>query len=310
LSSIPYLKRLFGSTETQIQQTDIVLMLTPHIIRIPDITEEDLQPLWVGTESNVELRGSSRQSAFASPFEDEREERKYPGIPDIPEDEFMAGAEKEEAEPAEDAPPQTALPAAAAPLTVAPSDTQPAESDTGGPNEQAPPPPPPPPIGGVQPTSPGSPGTQPPPGGPPPQPSGPATVTLNPSYLTATIGKDFTVSVAISGAVNVGSVPFHLGFDPAHVEFIAAGSTSPFLSRDGTPVFVLATAGSQGREVIAGLSRQGNRPGADGQGVLLEMTFRPKKPGTTTINFTDISVLDPQAQPLPFERLGMTVVIQ
>jgi len=36
LSSIPVVRRIFGNTETNIQQTDIVLTLTPHIIRIPD----------------------------------------------------------------------------------------------------------------------------------------------------------------------------------------------------------------------------------------------------------------------------------
>jgi len=105
-------------------------------------------------------------------------------------------------------------------------------------------------------------------------------------------------------------VPFHLAFDPNVLEFMGAGSTSPFLSQDGTPVFVLATIGSGGREVIVGLSRQGSRPGVTGSGTLIPITFRPKKPGTTSLSFTDLSVLDPQAQPLPSEKLGMTVVVQ
>jgi hypothetical protein len=129
-------------------------------------------------------------------------------------------------------------------------------------------------------------------------------------YLTAPLGKDFTVRVTISGATGVGSVPFHLSFDPGALEFVGASNVSPFLNQDGTPVFVLATVGAGGREVITGLSRQGSRPGVSGSGTLIEMTFRPKKPGTTTLSFTDLSVLDPQAQPLPSEKLGMTVVVQ
>jgi len=31
------------------------------------------------------------------------------------------------------------------------------------------------------------------------------------------------------------------------------------------------------------------------------------KAGTTTLNFSDISVLDPSAQKLPFDRQGMTI---
>jgi len=105
-------------------------------------------------------------------------------------------------------------------------------------------------------------------------------------------------------------VPFHLAFDPNFLDFVGAERTSPFLSKDGTPVFVMATVGAGGREVITGLSRQGSRPGVSGDGILIEMTFRPKKPGTTTLNFSDLSVLDTQASPLPSERLPMTIVIQ
>ncbi|HKQ97759.1 MAG TPA: cohesin domain-containing protein, partial [Candidatus Polarisedimenticolia bacterium] len=137
-----------------------------------------------------------------------------------------------------------------------------------------------------------------------------AMVSFNPSFLTAKLGEDFKVSIVISSATGVGSVPFHLAFDPQFVEFVGAANASPFLGQDGTPVFVLATTGAGGREVIAGLSRQGSRPGVSGGGTLLEMTFRPKRPGTTSLSFSELSVLDPQAQPLPSEKLPMTVVIQ
>jgi hypothetical protein len=51
-------------------------------------------------------------------------------------------------------------------------------------------------------------------------------------------------------------------------------------------------------------------PGVSGQGVLIDLTFHALKPGTTTLNFTDLSVLDPSAQKLPFDKQGMTVNIQ
>ena len=316
LSDIPLLKRLFGSTQTEIEQTDIVLMMTPHIIRIPDISEEDMQPLWVGTEGNVALRGASRQSAFASPFEGGEGERKYPGIADVPEDEFMGAKPKEEVSPAEETEPQAPPPSFVVPPAPAPSNGQPTENGAGQPQDQQQGQTPPPSGGstGVAPPPPGSPAPEPPTAGEPSQPTGPAIVTMNPSYKTVNINSpQFTVSVAISGAVNVGSVPFHISFDPTFVKFDGAPNNSPFLSQDGTAVFVLTTLTAQKREVIVGLSRQGSRPGASGQGVLIEMTFTALKPtagASTTIDFTDISVLDPQAQPLPFEKIGMTVVIQ
>jgi len=37
-----------------------VLTLTPHIMRIPDVTEEDLVPVYVGTDSNISFQGTPR----------------------------------------------------------------------------------------------------------------------------------------------------------------------------------------------------------------------------------------------------------
>jgi general secretion pathway protein D len=59
LGDIPFLGRLFTRTDTQKRRTDLVLTMTPHIIRIPDITEEDLAPMWVGTGNNLTFRGVS-----------------------------------------------------------------------------------------------------------------------------------------------------------------------------------------------------------------------------------------------------------
>ncbi len=71
LSEIPLLGRLFSKKRSQNARTDIVLTLTPHIIRRADITPEDLLPIWVGTEQNVTFRGGSPriESEAEGPFE-------------------------------------------------------------------------------------------------------------------------------------------------------------------------------------------------------------------------------------------------
>jgi general secretion pathway protein D len=45
LGDIPVLGQLFGRNRREAQQTDVVIMLTPHIIRSLDLSEEDLRPL-------------------------------------------------------------------------------------------------------------------------------------------------------------------------------------------------------------------------------------------------------------------------
>jgi general secretion pathway protein D len=58
LGDIPLLGRLFRNETTTDKNTDLVLTLTPQIIRFPDIEEEDLAPVWVGTESRISYTGT------------------------------------------------------------------------------------------------------------------------------------------------------------------------------------------------------------------------------------------------------------
>jgi general secretion pathway protein D len=50
LASLPFIGRLFARNKDEAQQTDIVMTLTPHVIRKTDITEADLRSFLVGGE--------------------------------------------------------------------------------------------------------------------------------------------------------------------------------------------------------------------------------------------------------------------
>jgi general secretion pathway protein D len=52
LANIPVLGRIFARNEKEILETDIVMTLTPHILRRPEIREEDLRSFLVGGESS------------------------------------------------------------------------------------------------------------------------------------------------------------------------------------------------------------------------------------------------------------------
>lgn len=52
---IPILRDIFSSNRKQISQTDIIIRVTPYIVRMPDIDEEELYPIESGTESNIRL---------------------------------------------------------------------------------------------------------------------------------------------------------------------------------------------------------------------------------------------------------------
>jgi general secretion pathway protein D len=73
LGDLPLIGQLFTHTSTDDKRTDLYLTLTPHIIRSPQITEQDLIPIWVGTENNVSFSGLNTRlespNAPGSPFD-------------------------------------------------------------------------------------------------------------------------------------------------------------------------------------------------------------------------------------------------
>jgi general secretion pathway protein D len=63
LSDMPMVGHLFANNHKEVQQTDIILTLTPHIVRVLDLTEADLRPFRLGREPGTapltELTGPS-----------------------------------------------------------------------------------------------------------------------------------------------------------------------------------------------------------------------------------------------------------
>ena len=55
--NLPGLKHLFSQDNDTIEQTDIVMLLTPRIIRTHEYTARDLSPIYVGTNQNFGLTG-------------------------------------------------------------------------------------------------------------------------------------------------------------------------------------------------------------------------------------------------------------
>jgi len=83
LGDIPVIGRLLSRKKTTKATTDLVLTLTPHIIRIPDVTDEDLTPVYVGTDSNISFQGTPRieSPAGGGPFDLGRQQPAAPPRP-------------------------------------------------------------------------------------------------------------------------------------------------------------------------------------------------------------------------------------
>ncbi len=301
LSEIPLIGRLFSNKRNEAQRTDVILTMTPHIIRNAEITEEDLEPIWVGTEANISFRGGSPrvESEVEGPFDTNE------GTPEEIQDAIRRRLQR--------------LPRGLRP--------EGGEEDTGEPvpPDQVPPPPP----GGVNlvPTTPPAdifrPPTAPEPPPPPEEepPSGlvsqvPASGTaalavkavpaasqadageaaalaaaaarpavrlwLTPARLAVAPGDRFQVRVQADAGQPVSHLPLSLSFDPAVlvVEKVDAGD---FLGGAGEAQ-VMSDAGRPGALVI-GASRLGKVPGVKGRGSVAIITFRAVAVGSSELAF-------------------------
>ena len=56
LARIPLLRYFFSSDGTDRQENEVLIVLIPRIVRLPALTQADLRPVGVGTESNVQVR--------------------------------------------------------------------------------------------------------------------------------------------------------------------------------------------------------------------------------------------------------------
>lgn len=69
LSDMPMVGRLFANNHKEVQQTDIILTLTPHIVRVLDLNEADLRPFRLGRDA-----GASSLTELPAPSTTPRDE--------------------------------------------------------------------------------------------------------------------------------------------------------------------------------------------------------------------------------------------
>jgi general secretion pathway protein D len=84
LSDIPVVGRLFAYTQKTTEQTDIILTLTPHIIRVLDLTEADLRPFRVGRDSVAPIMELPPAIELPKPLEPPKDDPANPNAPKKP----------------------------------------------------------------------------------------------------------------------------------------------------------------------------------------------------------------------------------
>lgn len=350
LSEIPGLSKLFARNSSDQTETDIVLTMTPRIIRIPDITEDDLTTLWVGTEDTVQLRGPSRNAFGVGPFSGEpmasleseeangrragddirpRPDGRQAGDDDRPRTPNRISRGESGGDSGRPAPPPARAGSTSRDDADSGANRRPGNNANPGTagavgSQQRDQPDPDPiddPDRGFEEDEPeieeiDAPEEEPrrspfddddlDEDDPPLTPSLVNMVTAKNSYA---VGEVVVVQTFLQNGQNVGSVPFHLRFNPQVLQFQQPAEEGGLLNSDGTNTVFLATPNATGAAVIVGHSRMGSGEGVTGSGLLGTFRFLAIGPGDAGLAFTSASVKDPQARNLPaaFNAAAVTV---
>jgi general secretion pathway protein D len=78
LARIPFLRYFFSGDVHNSEDDEILIILTPHIVRMPEWTHANLRPLYTGSESQVQVR---RESEVRSPNSEPRAPTQQGGTP-------------------------------------------------------------------------------------------------------------------------------------------------------------------------------------------------------------------------------------
>ncbi|OFW30737.1 MAG: hypothetical protein A3H97_10555 [Acidobacteria bacterium RIFCSPLOWO2_02_FULL_65_29] len=305
---VPILKQLFSSNDNSITQTDIVMLMTPHIIRTSEISEDDLKPIYIGSQSSLGVGGPP--PLIASPDLEPVPPGVAPGsaaaapAPAAPAPQIVGttpGGVNVAAPPGSSPVPGTVVvPPAAAPAPAAPT-----------PAPVAPPPTPP--------TSPTSPTV--PPGGAaaapaPAAPTSPPTTTagvgiaqviVSPPGTAFRVGAGpYTVPISISNVSRLSTISLSLTFDPALLR-VRTVQEGPFM-RSGGANATFTNQVAPGRVDIT-ITRSGDATGATGTGLLAALLFDAVAAGNTSLTVSGAAT-GPGGTPMGLQFRPITVSVQ
>lgn len=141
------------------------------------------------------------------------------------------------------------------------------------------------------------------------QEAGPPRLSLVPTPSTVAYGKVMTVRVVLSGGEGITSVPFHVKFDPALLEFLGAHTGSAFLSSSLEPLLLASVNPERPGDLAVGLALVGNSRSFTGSGSLVVLDFRAIGRGRTDLTFENSSVRGVTSEALPAEFANTTIQV-
>ena len=301
---LPIVRQLFSANDNNIKQTDIVMLLTPRIVRTHDLRAQDLSPIYIGTQSNMALTGPPLTIGGepepppppAAPGTTPPVTTPSPGTPTTP------TAMRPPAAPV--------LPAGSGQQPVIPPGSSPIPGTTAAP--QPPPAAPPITVTPVEPPPVAVPPTAPPaqaapaPGATAP-PAAPARITLSPPSEMRVGSGPYTVPISVAGASRLSTLTLSVTYNPALVR-VRAVQEGTFMRQGGvTPAFSQQIDDKSGRIDIV-ITRPGDQTGASTAGLLAALLVEPLTAGTGSLALSGSATV-PGGSPaaLQFVPAGITI---
>jgi type II secretory pathway component GspD/PulD (secretin) len=297
LLRIPILRSLFASNSTDLSQTDIVMLLTPRIVRTHELTQTDVSPIYIGTQQALGLGGPPPLIAAQPETAPPPAPAGAQAVPTAPVGAIGAGT-----------PAPVTAPAAGTPAPSLPTGTttvpQPPPGSSPIPGTTTTPVPPSPPQGTpAQPVPPVPTPNEPPQSAAPPPAASPAPPTAStPAATPATAGggqvflsppgTDFrvgggpyTVPVSITGASMVSGATLTITFNPSALRVRAIQEGSFMRSGGVNATFTQQVDAAAGRIDIA-IVRAGDATGVSGTGLLAAILFDAVGGGAANLTVT------------------------
>jgi general secretion pathway protein D len=315
LSRIPGIRSLFAANDITDNDTDIVMLITPHIVRDHELTKEDVGSIYIGTQGNLGLSGPPQLIAPQQQPDAPAAAPAAPGPPQGPTNPTPAGVPGPPVGSPGGVPPiNPPVPAGTSPVPgFIPPATVAGQPPAAGTQAAPGAPLTPPAAGAAAPTVPVpprdvQPGALPPAGAPTAPPTSAQIIVTPPGTEFRVAGGPYTVPVSINNASRVSVITLSITYNPAVLR--ARTVQDGTFMRQGGVVASFAPRQDQnaGRVDIA-FARGNDQTGASGAGLLAALIFDAVAPGTTTISVNGVAN-GPDGAPIALTFAPVTVTVR
>ena len=102
------------------------------------------------------------------------------------------------------------------------------------------------------------------------------------------VGQQFSIDAKVSLVQDLANAPFILTYDPGSFEFVSAAEGA-FLKQDGKSTIFSVSASPNGGSVMVSIARDEGSGGVSGGGTLATLVFKAKKQGQTTFGLKSVN---------------------